>query len=769
MKETVRITEQFASADRIELLRASAVHIAAGGCGWLASRAVLNGGILPFGLAFLCGMPRLYMPATALGVFFGYLFPAAGSSGFRYIAALFCILSVKLLLCNRQRLVENPFVLSSFSLGVEFITIFVSLADMNTDFSALLCEALLTAGGTFFVAKATAALSVRPVGLSGEGLAALLITVTMLLSGLQRISLLGISLGRIGSILLVLICARYGGILSGAVSGIAVAVAGMLTFPATPLYISLAFAGLLAGVLMPYGKYAQVGGLLVAMLGSVLSTGFSGKSAFGFIEVLIGSAVFLLLPRSAGILCGKLFCALPQILTQSGLRKAVSMRLALSADALSDISQTVDRVAEELGRLNTPDYSRMIACIEQEACKGCPLRKQCWDTGRTETLEAVLSLTKAVRSGERNLAGALSNAFREKCHRSENLIGAVSRNYTAYTAKIAAENRVDEVRSVLSEEFKSIAELLDDLRVDIEREERFDHAMALNVSTTLRSLNIRADECSCIIDKYGRMTVRIKLKRDRETVLNKRQIMKAVSLVSERDFGIPTVTEIGGNVFINLAERTVYNVQIGIAQYNAKDAALSGDTCRQFCDGTGHYYLLLSDGMGTGGRAAIDSSMTSGLMARLLRAGFGFDCALRVLNSAMLFKSSDESLATVDLAAIDLYTGETKLFKAGAAATVIRKGNKTGVAESRSLPIGILQDISFDRMSTRLQTGDIVVMISDGVTVDGTEWIEKAVCAWGDGTAEDLAEHISAEAKRRQPAGHEDDITVLTAILNRNI
>ena len=107
--------------------------------------------------------------------------------------------------------------------------------------------------------------------------------------------------------------------------------------------------------------------------------------------------------------------------------------------------------------------------------------------------------------------------------------------------------------------------------------------------------------------------------------------------------------------------------------------------------------MILSDGMGTGGRAAVDGAMASGLMSRLIKAGFGYDCSLRILNSSMLFKSTDESLATVDIASIDLFTGETKLYKAGAAPTIVRRSGKTGKVQSTSLPAGILREIGFDK------------------------------------------------------------------------
>ena len=179
--------------------------------------------------------------------------------------------------------------------------------------------------------------------------------------------------------------------------------------------------------------------------------------------------------------------------------------------------------------------------------------------------------------------------------------------------------------------------------------------------------------------------------------------------------------------------------------------------------------MVLSDGMGTGGRAAVDGAMASGLISRLLKAGFGYDCSLRILNSSMLFKSTDESLATVDIASIDLFTGSTELYKAGAAPTIVRRSGRTGKAESTSLPAGILRDIGFDKARIKMKPGDILLLMSDGAVSEGTDWIRAELEAWRDGSAEDLASHICACAKRRRTDNHEDDITVMAAILEKAV
>ena len=767
MKDLVKIEAVKGQALHMEHLRAAAIHIAVAICGFIASRAIIIGNLCPFGLAITAGIPIFLTPTAALGAFLGYFFPAIGSGGFRYISATLAIVAIKLLLANYKKLVKNPLFLSAICLICTGFTVLVTFLGMTLDVTNLLAEALLASAGAYFTARAASALQRQTTGLTGDELAALLININMLIAGIEHLSPDGVSIGHIMGTLLILICAKYGGTLSGAISGITFSFSALLIGTDATTAAIYAFSGLIAGIFSAYGKYVEMISLLITSLIGIALYPISSASALRLIETVTGSVIFLLLPRDAGIFFGKIFCIKPQIITSDGLKKAVVMRLGLAANALSDVSETVEQVSKELSKINSPDFSGVISSIEQEACNGCKLRMHCWESRKDSTIEAVLAMTKAVKTGDPSPEHSAEPEFRGRCLRLQKLGNAVYRNYSQFASKTAAESRIEEVRSVVSDQFDGISSMLTDLSLDIKREEKFDHATAMAAAQALKNINIHAEESSCSIDKFGRMTLKIKVKRNEELIINKRHIMKLISLVCERDFDVPNVSEVGGNVFITLSERAAYRVQIGVHQISATTSNMCGDAYNYFNDGQGHFIMILSDGMGTGGRAAVDGAMASGLMSRLLKAGFGYDCSLRILNSSMLFKSTDESMATVDIASIDLYTGETVLHKAGAAATLVRRSGRTGKAESTSLPVGILRDIGFDKAAIKMRVDDILLLMSDGAVSEGTDWIRNELEAWQDGDAEQLAEHICECARRRRSDNHQDDITVMAAILHK--
>ena len=135
--------------------------------------------------------------------------------------------------------------------------------------------------------------------------------------------------------------------------------------------------------------------------------------------------------------------------------------------------------------------------------------------------------------------------------------------------------------------------------------------------------------------------------------------------------------------------------------------------------------FIISDGMGKGSRAALDGAMGAGLLSKLLSAGFGFDSSLKVVNSALLVKSHEESLATLDCVRVDLFSGKCEFYKAGAPRSYIVKDDRLTKCELTSMPAGILRGVEFAKRTTVLNTDDEIIMMSDGVTDVGNEWLES--------------------------------------------
>ncbi len=736
-------------------------HLAFAVCGFFGSYGQVLDKLLPFGLSVAGGANTFYSLSASVGAAVGYM---VGFGNFRYVVCALAIAAIKILLGTTFKNELKPVFSAMTVLLVTAATGIVTVKQEYMDIVFAAAEALLAASGAYFIARSCTALYKENRRYTSFELSSFLISLSIIFTGLFRVLVADISVGRVIACAIILFCARYGGVGLAAVCGTAFGFAAVLSGANSNILLIFAFGGLLAGVFSLLNKYAIISSFILSVFVSVALIG-TVESVIYIVEASIGAVIFILIPKNVGATLG-VFLSPTVNVYREGPKKAVTMRLNSAADALCDVSKTVEQIAKELSKINAPDFNMVLSGIESDACKGCALRVHCWETKKADTLSAVLEMTKAVKNKEVSPELFAPEEFKGRCQRGTSVGKAVTARYSDYAARISAENRIDEVRSVVSDQFSGISEMLRDLSMSIEEECIYDNTAALSVANVLKSLDLKVCDTGCKIDSLGRMTVEARIKEN-GTPINRMNIMNQISGCLERDFDRPCVDTVGDITVITLNERTIFSADVGVNQISASGKNMCGDSYNYFYDGRGRFICVLADGMGTGGRAAVDGAMASGLISRLLKAGFGYDCSLRILNSSMLFKSTDESLSTVDIAVIDLFTGKTDMLKAGAAPSVVRRSGRTGKAESRSLPVGILREIGFDKATIKLKKGDILLMMSDGVSGENYDWICEELASWGDGSAQQLSEHISAQAKRRRSGIHDDDITVLAVILDK--
>ena len=167
--------------------------------------------------------------------------------------------------------------------------------------------------------------------------------------------------------------------------------------------------------------------------------------------------------------------------------------------------------------------------------------------------------------------------------------------------------------------------------------------------------------------------------------------------------------------------------------------------------------------MGKGSRAALDGAMGAGLLSKLLSAGFGFDSSLKVVNSALLVKSHEESLATLDCIRVDLFSGKCEFYKAGAPKSYVVKENSLTKCELTSMPAGILRGVEFAKRTTLLNTDDEIIMMSDGITDVGDDWLEEFLKLETSFDPNEKAKAILRLALENSDEKHRDDMSVIVA------
>ena len=193
-----------------------------------------------------------------------------------------------------------------------------------------------------------------------------------------------------------------------------------------------------------------------------------------------------------------------------------------------------------------------------------------------------------------------------------------------------------------------------------------------------------------------------------------------------------------------------------------------GDSFKSFEDGFGNFNVILSDGMGTGNLASKEGKVSSELMENFVKSGMGLDSSAKLVNSSLIMNSKEEALSTLDVLSLNLFSGKAKFMKAGAPFTYILSRNKVQKLDFSSLPIGIFTDVSAPIRELDLHEGDKVVMLSDGATDIGEEWIEQVLTDKYFSSVSEIANAVVDTAAEIRKNMHDDDITAIAVSISKN-
>ncbi|MBE6533633.1 MAG: hypothetical protein E7678_01495 [Ruminococcaceae bacterium] len=292
-----------------------------------------------------------------------------------------------------------------------------------------------------------------------------------------------------------------------------------------------------------------------------------------------------------------------------------------------------------------------------------------------------------------------------------------------------------------------------------------DRELSQRLCQTLTELNL--DISGVLVYGVRKRTVFIKGKNRELLTQNARVIIESISslvpfAIDLNDFDLRRDGEMGGVLLLFECEKN--SASVVKRRVNAKGEEVCGDSFTVFKNKDNRFFAFLSDGMGSGNAASAVSSIAVGFLGNMLSSGGLHEEIIEMLNGFLcshIQKNSSECSATLDLFELDLMNGHSTVYKCGAAPSYIYRRGRLFKMRSESMPIGILNEVDLKKYELELSRGDVIVMVSDGVTGEGEE------CPWLfdllaqnlpnrtlDRTADLIVKYATAK-------GTGDDITVL--------
>lgn len=733
--------------------------------GFLLMNPFVLGELSPFAIAFVAATQGACSVTSAIGVSIGALVFFDGASTVRYIASvMLCVLITSV--CNRYlnekfrkiSIYINAFI-SLFAIGtsINVATVFDTEIFVTTTYEAVLCCI-----GSFVFDKGVELIFSRKevCKFTTSEFIVVITAFCTILTPLYKYTIFEFSPIGILFALIILVSGKLKNGIGGAVAGICMGVAIGLNGSIGYMSAGYALAGLLCGELSRKDKLYGVAGYMVPIAVAAFIDG-SVKAYVTIAEGAVACTVFLIVPENFfAKLSEKINVPTPVYVSNDNSRM-LSKRLSDASSAIVQVSDCVDTVQKTLASTQTDKLTQIIRITWDNVCAECELKDSCRDEVKTPSKETIDKIAYALKNHATIDETKFPKKFPSSCYSFDTMCNELQKKYINYLASVSASGKVNQMQGLLSDQFKSIADILKEIACDFDEKINLNPEIADICTAEAQEAGLSVFSANSVTDKFGRFQISLEVMRPRDN-FNISRFTENLSIATGTRLALPEIEEDDNSCVMNFSQSILYGVEVGAFSRSMDDVQVCGDYYQSFRDSNSRIISVLSDGMGTGSRAAVDSAMAAELFSKLVKSGLSFDCALPIANSALLVKSADESLATLDVVCIDLYSGRTDFMKAGAAATFIKHREKVAALEQASLPIGILRDVSFSKAVARLGAGDIVLMVSDGVLGNCNGWIQQELKLWDRSRhPRELAEFIVNSACERKMGSHRDDMTAV--------
>lgn len=731
--------------------------------GFMMSGARVLGDGAPFGLAMVASAGAgLNGVCGLVGAALGYFATGGVEWGIKYVAA--CVLAFTVAFVFMEtKLYGKTFFLPAVAGVVMAVTgfmgTFVAEAEGTPVIARLSLETVLAFSGCYFFRDALHGGVPDTETAELRHGAAILVTIACALAAISRVTVLGeISVGRFFAVIILMACSLKGGVLTGAAVGTALGAAMDIAGGGAPFYtMTYAFSGMLAGVFSKHGRFLFVLSFIFADAVAAICAWNAGAGVAPLFETFCASVVFMLLPSSLLNNVGSLLNPIQHGSGESGLRRYVARHVQNLADAYGELYETVRRNADD--SVNDGDVSKVFDRAADAVCVGCACKNRCWNAEYQSTLSAMNDATRAMTDRGALELTDLPEWFRRRCESPEAFVAAVNGELRTRACRMQFRDMLSESRTAAWGQYNDIACILGRVSRELGSINGSDPLTERRLIRYLRTLDIDADT-AVYRDSGGRL----------RAVIESGQLG---GLLSDPDYLDNLSAVLGVRLCRPLDDRncagklTVIEaeplaVSVGIAAMKKKGEKVSGDKGTYFKTDAGILCVILSDGMGCGDDAARESTECVSILEKFLRAGVEPGTAMKILNSVMLLKSSDDwGFATVDLMCVNLFTGETCFYKYGAAPSYVMSGRSVRRIKGETVAAGLSagEGAAPDVVRMKLKPGSTAIIASDGVVGDSNDvWI-KELLAQEKEDMKSLAR--AAVGMAGEMYGECDDMTVL--------
>ena len=595
---------------------------------------------------------------------------------------------------------------------------------------------------------------------------AMILTIAILLSSLGSVSVLGFKVVEILALILILIYGWGNGAILGATAGHIIGLSyTCLCDVSMSFVVAIAFSGFISGLLRRFGKIPVI---IAFVAGNVyISYYATGMSQINIVicEALIASIVLFLMPKYIERKLDNLFDLTRGLETfKNNLlnpTKEAKEKIGAVSEVFSSLADITVERTKETEEETIEVIKKYILSYVNNTCFACDNINECIEK---ENLDMTAEyLADKLESGE----PIEPEMLKFNCKDSKIIINNLYDIYNSMKLMRVLKQKEIENNKKISNQYKEVSKLLN------------------NISENIKEGSLVKDEAQKKLRNelkfYGYNVYEDDFKRDKEIIeytfitdiltnidRQKNQIVELCSNILEQNMCIKLILNISKTEKskIKIVSTPKYNVKSEIISYTKTGESISGDSYLQLELQDLRQLSVISDGVGSGESAARSSSTVINMLERLLSGGFDEDKAIEIINSVIKLKGEDDLFATLDAAIINEKDAQCYFIKLGAAPTYLIEKGKVITITSTNIPVGLIDSSDYVPICKKLDYGDFVIQLSDGVipdTINPNNNYIKNFLSTCDVTksAKVIAQELKEVININNDGVYDDDITVI--------
>ncbi|CAM4307640.1 stage II sporulation protein E [Paenibacillus alkaliterrae] len=761
------------------------------GVAFLLGRAVILESLMPFAIAYFAViyfMRRDIYPWVAISLVAGSWLAADPAPMWiaMEIAVLFLFLK-GLEAYEKAELSSAPILVFASTLLVQLFNVFIGDELSWYNFMLVVVEAALGFVLTLVFIQAIPILTMtkKSASLKHEEIICLMILLASVMTGAVGWVIYGMSAEHIMSRYMLLLFALAGGAPLGASVGV---VAGLILsladFGAVVQMSLLAFAGLLAGLLREGGKMAAAFGMLLGT--SILSiyVGSQADVMSSTWESAAAAALLMLTPRS---MIRTISRYVPGTNEHAKSQHEYAKRVReVTADRVSQYSEVFQQLSRSFSQLNgtvtamkrEDEINHFMNTVAERSCASCHRQHACWEDKFFHTYKMMTDMMTTVEEDRIPTGKEIPRAWSAHCVKSSQVLLDMRQQYELYQNNRHWKKQIYDSRQLVADQLQGVSQVMEDLAKEIKREGQTLHLQEEQIREAVEGLGLSIQGIDIVSLEEGNVDIEVYHSFEKGYDECRKIIAPLLSDILGEHIAVKSEhpgEKNGEPTLVAFCSAKQFEVETGIAGAAKGGDLLSGDSFSMVDIGNGKFAVAISDGMGNGERARQESSAALSILQQLLQSGMDERLAVKSVNSVLLLRSSDEVFATVDLAIVDLYTAQTTFMKIGSTPSFIKRGNEVIPVSANNLPIGILQDIDVDFVSMQMQSGDTLVMMSDGIydapghAVNKELWMKRIISELETDDPQEMADALLEKVVRHHDGEIIDDMTVLVARIDKHL